>query len=31
MKIYLSKHYNDNTSFLWANGVKIYQFKVKDS
>ena len=26
----LSLHYNVNNSFLYAKGVKIFQFKVKD-
>ena len=30
-KFCLSLHYNGNNSFLLINGVKIYQFKGKDS
>ena len=28
-KFYLSLHYNVNNSFLFVNGVNIYQFKTK--
>ena len=31
IKVCLNLHYNESKSFLYANGVKIYQFKVKDS
>ena len=30
-KFYLSLHHNGSNSYLFANGVKIYQFKAKDS
>ena len=31
IKVCLNLHYNESKSFLYANGVKMYQFKVKDS
>ena len=29
--IFLGQHYSEADCFLYVNGVKIYQFKVKDS
>ena len=30
-KFYLSLHYNESSSYLFVNGVKIHHFKAKDS